>query len=127
MRLRWVIVAAVIVIVVVGVVVFMQQRARMERVQKAQLETALRDNLAQLRKTIEMFHKDNGRYPHSLNELVPNYLRKIPPDPMTGSASWRLTTEETVQVSDDFSSSTAPKSESVIIDVHSSAPGYGDY
>jgi general secretion pathway protein G len=127
MRLRWVIVAAVIVLAAGAGVYVVQQRAEAERVQKAQHEAALRDALAQLRGAIAKFHADNKRYPHSLDELVPNYIRRIPTDPMTGTASWRLTTEETVQVTDDFSTSTAPKSESVVLDVHSSAPGYGDY
>lgn len=55
-------------------------------------EEALRYNLHMLRKTLDDFHADKGRYPEKLEELISNrYLRAIPPDPMTGSdASWQL-------------------------------------
>jgi len=127
MRLRWVIVAVVIALAAGAGVYVVQQRAEAERLQKAQHEAALKETLLQLRKAIHRFHEENARYPHSLEELIPKYIRMVPSDPMTGTASWRLTTEETVQVTDDFSTSTAPKSESFVLDVHSSAPGYGDY
>jgi len=54
---------------------------------KAQ-ETALRDDLTQMRKAIDNFYADKQRYPHDLNELVPDYLRKIPADPITRQADW---------------------------------------
>jgi len=125
MRARWAVVA--VVLVLVGGALFMQRRARWEREEKAAHEADLRLDLLILRSAIANFHTANGRYPHSLQELVPKYIRAVPADPMTGTPSWRLTTEETVQPSDDFAQSSAPKGESVIIDVHSSAPGYGDY
>jgi hypothetical protein len=91
---------------------------------------ALKQTLATMRGAIAAFRKDNGRYPRTLNELVPKYLPRIPADPATGSAAtWRLVTEETVQPSSDFTtnSSTAP-SDSVIIDVRSGAgAAYSNY
>ena len=126
MRLRWVIVAVVIALAAGAGVYVVQQRKHKEE-EQAMRQAALTNALLQLRKAIHTFHGENGRYPHSLEELVPRYIHRIPADPMTGTASWRLTTEETVQVTDDFSTSTAPKSESFILDVHSTAPGYGDY
>ena len=73
---------------------------------------ALMDNLATMRKAIDTFHATEGRYPRTLEELVPKYIRRIPPDPVTGSATtWRVTTEETVQQSRDFVTAAAPKSE----------------
>jgi general secretion pathway protein G len=125
MRRLWVIVPVVIVLGAGALV--LQQRARMERAAHKAREAALRDTLSQMRKTIDNFRQDNNRYPYSLQELVPKYMRRIPVDPMTNSASWRLTTEETVQPSEDFSASSAPKTTSVIVDVHSTAPGYTDY
>ena len=125
MRRLWVILP--ILIVLGAGAWFLQQRAEMKRREHAAREAALRENLLVIRKSIANYHHDNGRYPGSLEELVPKYLPRIPVDPMTSSASWRLTTEETVQPSDDFSASTAPKTTSVIIDVHSTAPGYTDY
>lgn len=83
----------------------------------------MKSNLTQMRQAIASFHKDNGRYPYSLDELVPNYIRRIPADPMTGSKTWRPVTEETVQPSSDFTTGTAAAPRSVIIDVQSAAPG----
>lgn len=135
MRRLWVIVPVVIVLGAGALVV--RQRAEAKRVRQAYREAALRDTLSQMRKIIDNFRQDNNRYPYSLQELVPKYMRRIPVDPMTNSASWRLTTEETVQPSDDFNVGPAlsrPPSgrlrggpTSVVIDVHSSAPGYTDY
>lgn len=53
-------------------------------------ETVLKENLHQMRDSIDKFYADRGRYPASLEDLVTQkYLRKIPPDPMTDSdGSW---------------------------------------
>lgn len=128
MRLRWIIAVAVVVAVVGAGLFAARVRAERERIEKASAETALRDELAQMRKAIASFRADNGRYPQTLDELLPKYLRRIPTDPMTKSSQWRLTTEETVEMPNDFGGlkPAAPQG-SVIIDVHSSAPGYGDY
>ena len=125
--MRRVLIGLVVVIVLGGAFAAWQYKKSVEAHEQQARVAALRDNLAVMRKAIHNFHSDKGRYPHSLEELIPDYLRKIPPDPITNSNSWRLTTEESVQVSEDFTTSTAAKSESVVIDVHSSAPGYGDY
>jgi len=125
--MRRVVIAVAVVVLAGGAFAAWQHKKQVEaRVQQGKRE-ALRAELTVMRKAISNFHSDKGRYPHSLEELVPQYLRRVPVDPMTRSASWRLTTEESVHVSDDFTASTTSKSESVVIDVHSSAPGYGDY
>src|SRR5690349_2518168 len=85
---------------------------------------ALKDNLATMREAIENFHHDQNRYPRTLQELVPRYMARIPVDPVTDSATtWRVTTEETVQPSSDFTTAAAPKGETYIVDVHSGAEG----
>jgi general secretion pathway protein G len=87
-------------------------------------DAAMRDALAKLRTAIAHFHDDNGRHPHALDELVPRYLTAIPVDPVTNSAAtWRLTTEETVQPSGDFSATAPPAPKPQIIEVHSGAQG----
>jgi general secretion pathway protein G len=55
-------------------------------------EAVLRENLRVVRRTLEQFHADTGRYPDSLEELVERkYLRAAPVDPFTDSAtSWTL-------------------------------------
>lgn len=97
---------------------------RKEKIAHFQRASALHDNLASMRRAIDRFREAEGRYPRTLEELVPKYLRRIPPDPVTGTAStWRVTTEETVQPSSDFSTAPAPKTERYIVDVHSGASG----
>jgi type II secretory pathway pseudopilin PulG len=82
---------------------------------------AMQSAVTALREGIRTFRQTRGRYPHSLGELP-----SIPVDPVTGSRdTWRVTTEETVQVSDDFTGEARakPGATSVIIDVRSGASG----
>ena len=53
-------------------------------------ETVLRENLHQMRDSIDKFYADRGRYPASLEDLATQkYLRKVPLDPVTDSdLSW---------------------------------------
>jgi general secretion pathway protein G len=51
-------------------------------------EAALKQDLALMRDAIDKHFADTGRYPGALEELVSKkYLRAIPPDPFTQSAS----------------------------------------
>jgi general secretion pathway protein G len=53
-------------------------------------ESALRENLFVLRKTLDDYYADKGRYPATLQQLVDErYVRKIPVDPIT-SSDWGL-------------------------------------
>ncbi|HJQ36986.1 MAG TPA: hypothetical protein VKB93_07595 [Thermoanaerobaculia bacterium] len=128
--MRRVLIIVVVAVLLAGAFTAWQVKKNMEEARRQAMVNALHENLAQMRGSIAKFRADNGRYPYSLDELVPRYMRRIPPDPMTGEASWRLTTEETVQPSDDFRGSSgglkpaAPQT--VVIDVHSSAPGYSN-
>jgi general secretion pathway protein G len=52
-------------------------------------EAVLKEDLYRLRDSIDQYYVDKGRYPASLAGLVEDgYLRALPADPMTGSASW---------------------------------------
>ena len=75
-------------------------------------ETALRHDLAVMREAIDRHYGDTGRYPESLQELVARkYLRRIPPDPITGSdETWIFASQ-------------ANKNKGAIVDVASGAPG----
>lgn len=57
-------------------------------------DNALRSSLNVMRDALDQFAADKGRYPDSLAELVDSrYLRAIPADPWTGSAStWVVVT-----------------------------------
>lgn len=51
-------------------------------------EAVLRQDLHIMRDAIDKFMADRGRYPATLEELAERrYLRKVPPDPITDSAS----------------------------------------
>jgi general secretion pathway protein G len=51
-------------------------------------EAVLKENLALLRDSLDKHYADTGKYPVSLDDLVAKrYLRAIPPDPFTQSAS----------------------------------------
>ena len=48
-------------------------------------ETVLREDLYNLRSSIDQFNADQGKYPDSLQELIDKkYLRDLPKDPITG-------------------------------------------
>jgi len=49
-------------------------------------EAVLRENLFQIRKQIDLYYQDKGKYPASLQALVQDgYLRSLPVDPVTKS------------------------------------------
>ena len=51
-------------------------------------ESTLKEDLHVLRKAIDDFYTDTGRYPESLAQLAEKrYVRKIPIDPMTEQAN----------------------------------------
>lgn len=76
-------------------------------------ETVLREDLAQMRDAIDRYYADKNTWPPDLEALVrEKYIRAVPEDPMTGSAStWRTTYGEP-----DPSN---PSAEPGISDVHS--------
>jgi general secretion pathway protein G len=82
-------------------------------------EATLKEDLFSMRSVIDQYHGDKGNYPADLQALVTDgYLRKIPIDPMTKSASsWVLAYEE--------APADQPADQPVtpgIIDVHSGSP-----
>jgi general secretion pathway protein G len=104
---------------------FAQRKAR---------EAALKDNLFQLRKCIDNFYADKQRYPTSLDELVPYYVKRLPPDPITGQVDWELVMDNPAEAGGggDAAAGTEPipaetdpeaTGEPGIVDVKSKAPG----
>jgi len=59
-------------------------------------ETVLAEDLYQMRKALDAFFADRGRYPEVIDELVDEkYLRAIPVDPFTRSdTSWKCIVPE---------------------------------
>ena len=77
-------------------------------------EAVLRQDLSTLRDALDKYYGDTGHYPDSLDDLVSKkYLRKLPVDPVTDSA----TTWVTVPPSD--------ADQGGVYDLHSGAPGNG--
>jgi len=64
----------------------------MHMLQRAK-ETSLRHDLLTMRDAIDKFYSDKNRYPETLDELVERqYLKAIPPDPVTERAdTWVIT------------------------------------
>jgi len=75
-------------------------------------EAALKENLSVMRRALDEYYGDTGKYPEQLNELTKrHYLRAMPLDPVTNrSDSW------VPMMGDDADGST-------IVDVRSSATG----
>jgi general secretion pathway protein G len=75
-------------------------------------EAVLRQELATMRDTVDKYYGDTGRYPESLDDLVTKkYLRAIPRDPLTESAStWIVIAPE-------------DPAKGTVYDVKSGAPG----
>jgi general secretion pathway protein G len=51
-------------------------------------EVVLKQDLKDMRKAIQDYTLDKEAAPNSLDDLVPNYVREIPKDPMTGQRDW---------------------------------------
>jgi general secretion pathway protein G len=75
-------------------------------------EAVLKENLYQMREAISRYHADKGKYPESLEALAADkYLRKVPLDPITDSATtWLVVSPDDPQKGGVF-------------DVRSGAPG----
>jgi len=84
-----------IVFTMIGILVGLALPQYQNAVKKAR-ESVLKDTLFQLRKLIDQYFSDKGKYPASLQALVDdNYLRKVPLDPITGkSDTWAEVKEQ---------------------------------
>jgi general secretion pathway protein G len=52
-------------------------------------EAVLKTNLREIRSNLEKYYADKGRYPATLEELTPRYLKQLPVDPFTKkSTTW---------------------------------------
>ena len=77
-------IAMFILIILISVALPTYQRS----VQHAR-ETVLKENLWQMRRSIDQYSADKGRLPKSLDDLVQEkYLREVPFDPVSEKAEW---------------------------------------
>lgn len=78
-------IAMFILIILISVALPTYQRS----IQHAR-ETVLRENLWQIRRSIDQYAADKGKLPQSLEDLVEaKYLREVPIDPLTDKAEWK--------------------------------------
>jgi general secretion pathway protein G len=76
-----------VVMTIIGILLTIATPRYFHSVDKSR-ETVLRDDLSIIRKSLDQYYDDNGKYPNSLQDLVTQrYLRRIPPDPITESAT----------------------------------------
>lgn len=77
-------------------------------------EAVLKQDLFTMRDAIDKYYGDTGRYPNSIDDLVSKkYLRKLPTDPITESAStWVVVPPDNVE-------------KGGVYDLHSGATGNG--
>lgn len=73
---------------------------RFQNAPKRAREAVLKTNLHTMREAFDQYFADKAAYPESLETLVEEgYLREVPVDPLTGSAStWRLIYAEEEQL-----------------------------
>ena len=75
----------IIVITLIGILVGLGL-PQFKNATKRAREATLKENLFTLRKLINQYYVDKGKYPQSLQTLVDEeYLFRIPPDPITRS------------------------------------------
>jgi general secretion pathway protein G len=96
-----------IVVAIIGILGTIAVPSYRQSIVKAR-EAVLRQDLFTMRDLLDQYRADMGKYPPSLQDLVTaTYLRTIPVDPFTQSAStWQIIVDET---------------EGGVVDVHSGA------
>ena len=116
----------IVVIAIIGILATIAMPAMKNAPQRAR-EAVLKEDLYQMRSSIDQYLADKGHYPGSLEELVSEgYLRRLPEDPITKSSqTWKVDyasaeEDEDLQPTDE-SGGGGPG----IIDVHSGATGNG--
>lgn len=107
----------IIVLSIIGLLLGLAVPQYKNSVLKAR-ETVLKENLFVLRKTIDQYRLDKGKYPPSLQTLVQDgYLRAIPVDPVTRSSETWVELPDAISPNEDIS--VEPPG---IVDVKSGSP-----
>lgn len=104
----------IIVFALIGILVGLALPQYKYSLKKAR-EAVLKEDLFVLRKMIDQYYTDKGKYPASLQALVDDgYLRQIPIDPMTKKADTWVEARENPSYEE-----LVPNMEFGIVDVHS--------
>ncbi|HLF56251.1 MAG TPA: type II secretion system protein [Thermoanaerobaculia bacterium] len=109
----------IIVVTMIGILASIAMPALMQMPRRAK-ESVLKTNLRAIREALEQHFGDQGRYPASLDELVPKYLKTVPVDPLTKSSStWVLVFEEEEEDAPLFVPAEGEEAGPGIQDIHS--------
>jgi general secretion pathway protein G len=110
----------IIVFTLIGILVGLALPQYQNAVRKAK-ESVLKETLFQVRKLIDQYYSDKGKYPTSLQVLVDeHYLRSVPEDPITGKTdAWVIVQEQPTPEELD------PTKELGITDIHSGSEEKG--
>jgi general secretion pathway protein G len=86
-RVGFTLIELIVVLAILALLLSIAVPRYFQHIERAK-EATLRQDLSVMRDSIDKFFGDKGRYPDSLEELVKErYLRAIPMDPVTESAS----------------------------------------
>lgn len=87
-----------VVVTIIGILAGVAVLQVQHGIRKAK-ETALKQDLATMRKAIDEYFADKQKYPSSLQELVDaRYMRRLPPNPITNSVDdWEPVMADTSQ------------------------------
>ena len=113
----------IVVVTIIGILASIAL-VNVRTAQRKARESALRANLFEMRKAIDNFYADRQRYPNDLNELVPNYIRSIPRDPLTLQPDWEPVMDDPLSLEGGMTE-TDPEAmvQPGVIDVKSRAEG----
>ena len=96
MRRGFTLIEIIIVFTLIGILVGLGLPQYKYATKRAR-EAVLKENLFQLRKLINQYYVDKGKYPSSLRALVDEeYLKRIPVDPITKSSETWIEVRETL-------------------------------
>jgi general secretion pathway protein G len=112
----------IVVVTIIGILAAVAV-VNVKNAQRKTREAALKHNLTELRKAIDDFYADKQHYPADLNELTPDYLRKIPKDPITDTEDWEVVMETPDPDAPESTDTDGNPAQPGVIDVKSRAPG----
>ena len=112
----------IVVVTIIGILAAVAV-ANVKNMQRKAREAALKHNLFEMRKAIDDFYADKQRYPSDLNELVPNYLKKMPNDPITDTPDWETVIDTPDPDAPPDSDAEGNPVQAGVSDVKSRAPG----
>ncbi len=103
------------VVIAIILILLGMASVRYQRTILASHEAELKTDLQAMRDAIDQYTLDNLASPQTLQDLLHNYLKEIPVDPITQRSDWQTVPDDGVLLSPDQQSATG------IMDVHSAS------